>query len=63
LQRQTLEKTDETFRAGTRGFVISYELAVTPVFVNNDIPYWKVAPIIKNLVTVQPLMGDIIWGF
>jgi hypothetical protein len=48
LQRQTLEKTDETFRAGTRAFVISYELAVTPVFVNNDIPYWKVAPIIKN---------------
>jgi hypothetical protein len=48
LQLCILRQTDETFRAGTRAFVISYELIIAPVVVNNDIAYWKVAPIIAN---------------
>src|SRR5438874_13317816 len=48
LQWLTLKNTDETARQTQRAFVISYDLAIVPIVVDNDIVYWKVAPMIEN---------------
>jgi hypothetical protein len=63
LQWRTFEKTDETFRAGERAFVISSELLVEPIkSKDGTILRWLISPIIENDGNSSTVDAEIVTG-